>query len=51
MVKKYTKSEVLKNIKTYTQLITIFENQKDNVAKARSEANLSKWQNELKNLN
>lgn len=47
---KISKSKILKNIENYEQLITIFEEQKDYVAKSRAEANLFKWRSELKNL-
>lgn len=47
-MKQYTKAEILKNLATYTKLISIFDAQKDYEAKARSEANLLKYQNLLK---
>jgi len=47
-LKQLTRHQILKNITTYKQLITIFESQKDYEAKARSEANLLINQNLLK---
>ena len=47
-MKQYTKAKILKNLATYTKLISIFESQKDHKAKARSEVNLLKYQNLLK---
>ena len=47
-MKQLSKDQILKNITTYKQLITIFENQKDFVAMERSKANLLINQNLLK---
>lgn len=47
-MKQCTKAEILKNLATYTKLISIFESQKDYEAMERSKANLLKYQNLLK---